>query len=66
MSMIASREFNYFTSMESKLIIENKMQKPVNDFKVIPKPYYLVVIFTKKMRQEEESLNKVAVSFEKF
>jgi len=59
-------DFKYFTSMESHLIIENKTQMPVNDFKLIPKPYYLVLIYTKKMRQEEESLNKVAASFEKF
>jgi hypothetical protein len=57
---------SYFTSMESQLSFENKIQNPVKEFKIIPKPYYLVVFYTKQMKQAEESLNKVPVSFEKF
>ncbi len=59
-------DLKYFTSMESHLSIENKTEKSLNEFKVIPKPYYLVVFYTKQMRKEEESLNKVPVTFEKF
>ena len=60
------RDAKYFTSMESQLSIDDKNQNPSKEFKVIPKPYYLVMFLTKQMRQDEESLNKVAVSFEKF
>ena len=57
---------SYFTSMESKLSFDNKTQNSVKEFKVIPKPYYLVLFYTKQMKEAEESLNKVPVSFEKF
>ena len=59
-------DLKYFTSMESHLSLENKTEKSLNEFKVIPKPYYLIVFYTKQMRKEEESLNKVPVTFEKF
>ena len=52
--------------MESHLSLENKTEKSLNEFKVIPKAYYLIVFYTKQMRKEEESLNKVPVTFEKF
>lgn len=56
----------YFTSIESKLFISNKIEKASTVFKVIPKPYYLIAIMSKQMRLEEEALNKVPVSFEGF
>jgi len=56
----------YFTSIESKLYLDNKIKTVSKELKVIPKPYYLVAIRTKQMRLEEEALNKVPVSFEKF
>jgi hypothetical protein len=56
----------YFTSIESKLDLGNEIKTTKNELKVIPKPQYLVLIMTKKMKQEEESFNKVPVSFEKF
>ena len=59
-------DLKYFTSMESHLSLENKTEKSLNEFKVIPKPNYLIVFYTKQMRKEEESLNKVPVTFEKF
>lgn len=55
-----------FTSMESQLSLENKTQNSVKEFRVIPKPYYLLVFYTKKMKREEDTLNKVPVTFEKF
>ena len=57
---------SYFTSMESQLSFDNKTQNSTKEFKIIPKPYYLVVFYTKQMKEAEESLNKVPVSFEKF
>ena len=57
---------SYFTSMESQLSFDNKTQNSTKEFKIIPKPYYLVVLYTKQMKEAEESLNKVPVSFEKF
>ena len=57
---------SYFTSMESQLSFDNKTQNSTKEFKIIPKPYYLVVFYTKQMKEAEESLNKVVVSFEKF
>jgi hypothetical protein len=56
----------YFTSIESKLDLGNEMRTKNTELKVIPKPYYLVLIMTKQMKQEEESSNKVPVNFEKF
>ena len=56
----------YFTSIESKLFISNKIENASTVFKVIPKPYYLIAIMSKQMRLEEEALNKVPVSFEGF
>ncbi len=56
----------YFTSIESKLFISNKIEKASTVLKVIPKPYYLIAIMSKQMRVEEEALNKVPVSFEGF
>jgi len=57
---------SYFTSIESQLSFDNKTQNSTKEFKIIPKPYYLVVFYTKQMKEAEESLNKVPVSFEKF
>lgn len=56
----------YFTSIESKLYLDNKINSESKELKVIPKPYYLIAIMSKQMRLEEEALNKVPVSFEKF
>jgi len=56
----------YFTSIESKLDLGNEIKTKNTELKVIPKPYYLVLIMTKQMKQEEESFNKVPVNFEKF
>ena len=56
----------YFTSIESKLYFDNKIEKTSTELKVIPKPYYIIAIMSKQMRLEEEALKKVAVSFEKF
>lgn len=56
----------YFTSIESKLYFDNKIKTVSKELKVIPKPYYLIAIMSKQMRLEEEALNKVPVSFEKF
>jgi hypothetical protein len=56
----------HFTSIESHLSLENPTQNSEIKFIVIPKPYYMLVFYTKKMKQEEEALNKVPVSFEKF
>lgn len=56
----------YFTSIESKLFLSDKIERASTSFKILPKPYYIVAIMTKKMRLEEEALNKVPVSFEGF
>ena len=56
----------YFTSIESKLSFDNKIEKVSKELKIIPKPYYIVAIMSKQMRLQEEALKKVAVSFEKF
>ena len=56
----------YFTTIESKLILQN--QSTQTDTKMIPllKPFDAITIYTKKMQSEEAILNKVPVSFEKF
>lgn len=56
----------YFTSIESKLYLDNKLKTISQKLIPLPKPYYLIAIMSKQMRQEEEALNKVTVSFEKF
>jgi len=56
----------FFTSIESKLDLGNEIKTKNTELKIIPKPYYLVLIMTKQMKQEEESFNKVPVNFEKF
>jgi len=56
----------FFTSIESKLDLGNEIKTKNTEFKIIPKPYYLVLIMTKQMKQEEESFNKVPLTFEKF
>ena len=56
----------FFTSIESKLDLGNEIKTTNAEIKIIPKPYYLVLILTKQMKQEEESFNKVPLTFEKF
>lgn len=56
----------YFTSIESSLIVDDFQGSPSKAFNVIPKPYYLLTIMTKEMRQEEEKLNNIPVLFKPF
>lgn len=56
----------YFSSIESKLYLDSEIKNTSKEYKVIPKPYYIIAIYTKKMQREEDALNKVPVSFEKF
>ncbi len=56
----------YFSSIESKLYLDSEIKNTSKEYKVIPKPYYIIAIYTKKMQREEDALNKVPVSFEQF
>ena len=56
----------YFTSIESELTI-NEIEYPVFDkFITLPKPYYILFVRTKRMREEEETLYRVPVKYGKF
>lgn len=56
----------YFTSIESELYLNAVNSNENNSFIVIPEPYYLLPIMTKKRRTEEEKLKNVKVTFENF
>lgn len=64
--MNKKQDVQYFTTIESKLILQN--QSTQTDSKMIPllKPFDAITIYTKKMQREEAELNKLPVSFEKF
>lgn len=57
----------YFTSSESQLVLnETKKTSQHIDWLSLPKPHYLTIIQTKKMRLEEEALRKIPLRFELF
>lgn len=56
----------YFTSIESELSI-NEIEYPVfKKFITLPKPYYILLVKTKKMREEEETLYNIPTTYDKF
>lgn len=61
-----NQSVNYFTSIESKLSFDAKIDRESNELITIPQPYYIVAIQSKRKRLAEEALNKVPVTFEKF
>lgn len=56
----------YFTSIESKLILKSNLNGESKKMNILPPPFYIVKILTKQMQKEEETLNKVQVSFDTF
>lgn len=56
----------YFTSIESELVMTENKLPDVGEYIDLPKPQYLLLIKTKKMRKEEEKLQNVPVAFRDF
>lgn len=60
------RDDSYFVSIESKLSLIDKSSGVTNYFIDIPRPYYMLLIKSKKMRLDEEKLHNVPVKFDLF
>ncbi len=58
----------YFVSTESQveLVDNDAIQSNKRKFLVLPEPYYIVPIYTKKMRLEEEQLQNIEKKYERF
>lgn len=67
-SSIENRKVNkqYFTSIESELKIDEIEYPVFEKFIALPKPYYILLVRTKKMREEEDLLNQIPVRYSKF
>lgn len=60
------RDDLYFVSIESELSLKDKKFEVTNNFIDIPRPYYMLLIKSKKMRLDEERLRSVPVKFDTF
>lgn len=60
------RDDSYFVSIESKLSLIDKNSGVTNYFIDMPRPYYILLIKSKKMRLDEEKLHNVPVKFNVF
>ena len=61
---------SYFVSTESTVRLSNPtLTNSVSNskqFLILPKPYYIVPIYTKTMREEEEKLQRIKRTYKKF
>lgn len=55
-----------FNSYEAQLSLSNVAQIKTSTWVSIPKPFYIIGVYTKKMKKEEELLNNVPLKFEDF
>lgn len=60
------RNESYFVSIESNLSLKDEYSNITNNFIDIPRPYYMLLIKSKKMRQNEEKLRNVPAKFDIF
>lgn len=60
------RDDLYFVSIESELSLKDKKSEVTNNFIDIPRPYYMLLVKSKKMRLDEERLRSVPVKFDTF
>lgn len=60
------KDEQYFVSIESGLSMNSEAVDTINNFIEIPRPYYMLLIKTKKMRLDEEKLHNVPVKFDTF
>lgn len=60
------RDDIYFVSIESELLLKDKKSEVTNNFIDIPRPYYMLLVKSKKMRLDEEKLRNVPVKFDTF
>jgi len=57
---------HYFSSIESKVQLNDPVTSESRSWIPLLKPYYLITIMTKQMQRDEASLNKVPVKYEPF
>jgi len=55
-----------FNSYEAQLFLNTDINSKNINWVSLPKPFYIIGIYTKQMQKEEDLLNKVPISFEDF